>query len=51
MEKKVPVVKKARVGKKAPVALLGYSLETMEAAKEHKELRLKVKEWKRSLLE
>ncbi|MBA3612962.1 MAG: ATP-grasp domain-containing protein [Nitrospirales bacterium] len=37
MEKKASVVKKTRVGKKkAPVALLGYSLETMEAAKENK---------------
>ena len=35
MEKNAPVVKKSKVGKRAPVALLGYSLETMEAAKEH----------------
>ncbi|MDH5699542.1 MAG: hypothetical protein OEZ41_06225, partial [Nitrospirota bacterium] len=35
MEKKAPGVKNARVRKKAPVALLGYSLETMEAAKDH----------------
>jgi len=36
MVKKAPAAKKSSIKKKAPVALLGYSLETMEAAKEQK---------------
>ncbi|MDH5586505.1 MAG: ATP-grasp domain-containing protein [Nitrospirota bacterium] len=35
MAKKTTTAKKAPAAKKSPVALLGYSLETMEAAKEH----------------
>jgi len=35
MATKTSVAKKAPKAKKSPVALLGYSLETMEAAKEH----------------